>query len=121
LDGVDDFTEDSFKDYSDPVELIVSPDGYLYPEFDFLDYRQEHLRSGKWRDGVEIYEDVPFKMREECESCPTKNICGLKYARQEFDLDFKTFNCRKFLILQQMTFKHINKLKNKTLLEHVGI
>jgi len=121
LDGVDDFTEDSFKDYSDPVELIVSPDGYLYSEFDFLDYRQEHLRFGKWRDGVEIYEDVPFKMMLECQACDAKNICGLKYARQEFDLGFKTMNCKTFLNLQQMTFKHITKLKSRSLLEHVGI
>ena len=121
LDGVDDFTEDSFKDYSDPVELIVSPDGYMYSEFDFLDYRQEHLRFGKWRDGVEIYKDVPFKMMDECKECTAKNICGLKYARQEFDLGFKTFNCRTFLTLQQMTFKHITKLRERSLLEHVGI
>ena len=121
LDGVDDFKVHDYNEYDNPSELIVSPDGYLYSEFDFLDYRQTEVRSGKWRNGLELYNDVQYKLLDYCKTCSTRDMCGLKYARSAFDLPITLKHCEYFLTLQRMTFMHLNKLKNKSLLELVII
>lgn len=121
LDGVDDFYNTSYKEYEDPVELIVSPDGYLYSEFDFLDYRQTDVRYGKWRNELELYPEVKYKLLSYCETCQVKDMCGLKYARGAFNLPVDNDHCEFFLNLQKMTFMHIKKLQSAPLLEQISI
>ena len=104
-------------------KLILSPDGYLYPEFDFLEYKRDEFRVGKWRNGIELYRqgNEESLIRPGCTSCISRQYCGLKYLYKMFDEEPKG-NCVKFYQTINVLVKHMNKLNNKpSLLHWVGI
>jgi sulfatase maturation enzyme AslB (radical SAM superfamily) len=104
-------------------KLILSPDGYLYPEFDFLEYKIKNTRIGKWSNVPEVWEPLGDKDRifESCEKCLSRPSCGLKYLYKLFDKQPGT-SCKEFYQFVDVAIKHNSKLKNnKSLFELVGI
>jgi radical SAM protein with 4Fe4S-binding SPASM domain len=101
------------------VKLILSPDGYIYPEFDFLEYRRNEFRIGKWKDSIEInrYGDEDSLLREGCVNCEMRDACGLKYLYKMFDHE-PTGACKKFYSIVDLAVKHTWKLKQKKSMLH---
>ena len=95
----------------------------MYPEFDFLEYKRDEFRVGKWRNGIELYRqgNEESLIRPGCTSCISRQYCGLKYLYKMFDEEPKG-NCVKFYQTINVLVKHMNKLNNKpSLLHWVGI
>lgn len=122
LDGIVDLSDITYRNYKKLSELIISPDGYLYPEYDFLDYKVESARVGEWLDKFEIYEYKDLEYRDDCKQCPNVGICGLKYLKHMYNVpSTPEDNCVLFYSLLKMTFLHIKKLQEAPLLQQIGL
>ncbi len=100
-------------------KLILSPDGYIYPEFDYLEYKRKEFRVGKWRGGVEldrVKSEEDF-IREGCRSCELRDVCGLKYLYHMFDEE-PGGKCVDFYRTISLMVRHLHKLKQKPTLMH---
>lgn len=104
-------------------KVILGPDGYLYPEFDFLEYKRDEFRVGKWRDGIEIYRqgNEDEMILPGCRTCKSREFCGLKYLYKMFDEQPKG-NCVEFYQMINVFVKHMAKMNKKPSMMHwVGI
>lgn len=103
-------------------KLIISPDGYLYPEFDYLEYKRKEFRVGKWRNGI-VLDRVKSEedyISSQCSKCTLRDACGLKYLYHMFDEKPKG-TCVDFYKTIDLMVKHLHELKKKpTLLHWVG-
>ena len=104
-------------------KLILSPDGYLYPEFDYLEYKRKEFRVGRWR-GEQYLDRVKSEenfIREDCQSCSLRDACGLKYLYHMFD-EVPKGQCVEFYKIINLMVEHLHKLKQKpTLMHWIGI
>ena len=108
--------------FGEHQKLILSPDGYMYPEFDFLEYQMHQFRIGNWKT-KEIWEPQGDgdRILPQCHECPMKAACGLKYLYKMFDEEPKG-NCKKFYKYLNFATFHLMKMKDKkTMLEWIGI
>lgn len=103
-------------------KLILGPDGYIYPEFDFLEYKNYDYRVGEWRNKIELYRvgEEDSKLLDQCRECPLKSSCGLKYLYKMFD-ETPQGNCVEFYKIIDLMVQHLAKLKTQpTLLHWIG-
>lgn len=108
--------------FSGHSKLILSPDGFIYPEFDFLEYKVENSRIGNWKN-KQIWEkgDNFGKIYEDCITCEKNSSCGLKYLYYLFETKPEG-NCKKFYTYMDYVIFHNAKMKEKkSLLEWIGI
>ena len=107
--------------FAEHQKAVLSPDGYLYPEFEFLEYKIKEARIGSWKDKTFwTSEGDEGKIREGCMTCEQKATCGLKYLYYMFDEEPKG-NCVKFYRYLDAAIKHNTALlEEKTLLHHIG-
>jgi radical SAM protein with 4Fe4S-binding SPASM domain len=100
-------------------KLILSPDGFIYPEFDFLEYKRHEFRIGEWKDNIALYRssDESQHLLEKCQTCEQKSNCGLKYLYKMFDSEPKGA-CIDFYATIDLMVKHLHKLKQKPSLLH---
>lgn len=108
--------------FSGHSKLILSPDGYMYPEFDFLEYQVENMRIGNWKEN-DIWDNAgdDDKIHDECKDCPMRSVCGLKYLYKLFD-EHPKGACKEFYTYMNFAIFHNAKLKEKkTVLDWVGI
>ena len=122
LDAIDKFYYDNHH------KVILSPDGYMYPEYDFLEYKRTEFRVGQWTDGTKGYQPQFYRqrnekdlIRSECYNCTSKDSCGLKYLYKMFDRKPGT-NCVTFYKMVDASIAHCYKLQQKdSVFEWVGI
>lgn len=108
--------------FAEHNKLILSPDGFIYPEFEFLEYKIENARIGNWKN-KEVWRNLGDKGRipSSCHSCEKKPSCGLKYLYHLFEQPPGTA-CKQFYTFMDYVIFHNSKLhQKKTLLEWVGI
>ena len=108
--------------FGEHQKIILSPDGYMYPEFDFLEYQMHQFRIGNWKK-KEVWEPVGDgdKILPQCHECPMKAACGLKYLYKMFDQEPKG-NCKKFYKYMNFATFHLMKMKEKkSMVEWIGI
>jgi MoaA/NifB/PqqE/SkfB family radical SAM enzyme len=100
-------------------KLILSPDGYIYPEFDFLEYKRTEFRTGVWKDDIRLYRqgNEDPHILDKCKTCEQRQNCGLKYLYKMFDQEPKGA-CVDFYATIDLMVKHLYKLKQKTSLLH---
>ena len=114
---VDGHTTGFDKDYfGDHKQMILSPDGLIYPEYDFLEYQWHQTTIGKWKDGdIELTrtKDEEHLLLDHCKQCSSRDSCGLKYLFKGFDADPSNSQCAKFYQLLDVIIKHAQKLKQK--------
>jgi sulfatase maturation enzyme AslB (radical SAM superfamily) len=103
-------------------KLILSPDGYMYPEFDFLEYKLEEFRIGSWiHNQVWVPKGDEDKVLDGCKTCSQKSLCGLKYLYKLFD-EQPNGSCKKFYTYLNYAIMHNAQLKKKNnILQWVGI
>ena len=100
-------------------KLILSPDGYIYPEFDYLEYKREEYRVGQWKKFAmlqRVGDENPLLLQQ-CRTCEMKSACGLKYLYAMFDETPKG-KCIEFYRIINLMVKHLHKLKKQTSLMH---
>lgn len=108
--------------FGEHQKAVLSPDGYLYPEFDFLEYKVEDSRIGNWRT-KELWQNKGDEGRipDSCLGCEKRPSCGLKYLYHLFDETPKG-SCKQFYTYVDYAIMHNAKLQEKkTLLHHIGI
>jgi radical SAM protein with 4Fe4S-binding SPASM domain len=109
--------------FDDHKQLVLSPDGFLYPEYDFLEYKRKETAVGKWNgpivvDRKKTHEEENKMLRAKCQTCPARTMCGLKYLHGMFETDPKTDNCVTFYQMMMVVIKHAQKLKQQPSLMH---
>lgn len=107
------------KNYGgDHYKLILSPDGFIYPEYDFCEYKTEQYRIGRWTDGLSsnyvpiIHKQVTDSFKDKCNTCSSKASCGLKYLYSMFDQE-PAKNCVAFYKIQDFMVDYVYKLNSK--------
>jgi sulfatase maturation enzyme AslB (radical SAM superfamily) len=108
------------KDYlSNHSKLILSPDGYIYPEFDYLEYQRSEYRTGRWAGTPELYRNrnEDELLLSGCVACDSRHSCGLKYLYAMFE-ETPAGNCVEFYKIIDLMVKHLHKLKTKPTLMH---
>lgn len=114
--------------YDNHHKIILSPDGYMYPEYDFLEYKREEFRVGQWTDGSKSFQPSFYRqqdelnlIRDDCYNCSSKDSCGLKYLYKMFD-QVPEGNCVTFYQMIDMAVAYCYKLQQKeSVFEWVGI
>lgn len=116
------------KNYFDNYkQLIISPDGFVYPEYDFLEYRLQKTIIGRWKKDkvIPIYvkksDDAQEKslIYESCATCEKVRSCGLKYLFHEFNI-LPSGKCVDFYKLLDMTIIFTQQLNTKpTVMHHI--
>ena len=114
--------------YDNHNKIILSPDGYLYPEYDFLEYKRTEFKVGQWTDGTENFDPVFYRqqdelnlIRKDCDTCPSKDSCGLKYLYKMFD-EQPQGSCVMFYKMLDASVGFAYKLQQKeNVFEWVGI
>lgn len=107
--------------FSEHTKLVLSPDGYIYPEFDFLEYKLENMRVGDWRL-KQIWKNLgdADKILNSCLDCDKLSSCGLKYLYPIFGKSPKA--CKEFYTYLDLLIMHNAKMHDKkSMLHWVGI
>lgn len=122
---IDGHSQDIDKQYFDNhKQLVLSPDGYIYPEYDFLEYKRTETSIGTWKSDVKLERsghNEDTLICEKCVTCNARSACGLKYLHKLFDSE-PGDNCVHFYTMLNIAIKHSQKLKQKpNLLEWIGI
>lgn len=108
-------------------QLVLSPDGLLYPEFDFLEYKHTEASVGQWRAPTEVkrqktVEEENEMLRPKCITCPARSGCGLKYLHGMFDTDPQSDACVTFYQMMMVVIQHAQKIKQQPSLMHwIGV
>lgn len=108
--------------FSEHNKLILSPDGFIYPEFDFLEYKTVDARIGDWRN-KQIWKNQgdAGRIYDSCMNCEKRPSCGLKYLYHMFNEQPGT-KCKEFYTYMDFVIMHVSKLNQKqNILEWVGI
>jgi sulfatase maturation enzyme AslB (radical SAM superfamily) len=124
--GIKCYLDGNYKDidkhYLDThYKLILSPDGYMYPEFDFLEYQRPEYRVGQWilEDKPIIYGPQPEDslLLDKCKTCSSKSLCGLKYLYSMFEKEPGS-NCIEFYQIMAIFVAHMAELQTKPTMFH---
>ncbi|WP_161985813.1 radical SAM protein [Ewingella americana] len=112
--------------FVDHKQMVLSPDGYIYPEYDFLEYRVVGSRLGSWQGLIDIQRSNSHQeemlVPKVCLTCPSKDTCGLKFLHSLFESEPQQDKCSTFYQGITIAVKHLAKLKSKqTLLQHLGV
>jgi radical SAM protein with 4Fe4S-binding SPASM domain len=120
------------KDYlGKHYKMILSPDGYIYSEYDFCEYKREEFRVGQWYDSSVIkidklsgYQPLIYPLaseeeliQEKCKSCSSRRNCGIKYLYKMFDEQPRD-KCVLFYKVIEATVEYTGKLKAKKSFYH---
>lgn len=109
-------------------KVILFPDGYMYPEYDFGEYQAKDFRIGQWynKDAVQI-KQLPFVptftydpdnsredslLHEKCRTCVVRADCGIKYLYKLFDKPPKS-SCVPFYRAVNELVEYSTKLNTK--------
>jgi radical SAM protein with 4Fe4S-binding SPASM domain len=113
--------------YSNHKQFVISPDGLIYPEYQFIEYKHPEFAIGQWRHPVQLNrtefgKEAAESMRPECKVCPMSVVCGLRYYYAMFSIDPPApQRCREFYSLLNLSLAHLFKLKkHRSLLESIG-
>ena len=108
--------------FGEHYKLILSTDGYMYPEFDFLESKIEESRIGNWQNKT-IWKNSgdDGRILSSCQGCEKQASCGLKYLYHLFEETPKGA-CKEFYRYMDYAIMHLAKLnEQKSLLHHIGI
>lgn len=118
IDGV---TNDKINKtyWETPMVNILGPDGFIYPEFDFIEYQVKKSRIGSWRYGEMIdvgerYEGEDSLIYDTCKGCSAFDLCGLKYINKDTNTPVTNpEKCASFYHFMEIAFEYHKRLKAK--------
>jgi radical SAM protein with 4Fe4S-binding SPASM domain len=94
-------------------QIIIAPDGYLYPEFAFIEHKVESFRIGQWRDSVFLSRsfDADALIQPECVKCDMNYFCGYKYTIAAFKTKVPENKiCKRYYELLSYTYNHYQEM-----------
>jgi len=111
VDGMINHIEKSYFD--EHKQIVIAPDGHLYPEFDFVEYKVEGARIGEWRDDIWVNTstDDHHLSHTRCHTCPAYGKCGIKYLYKMW-ADKPEAECYKASQFYEMIIRHLFALKD---------
>lgn len=120
VDGMEHGIEKSYFD--DHKQLVIAPDGYLYPEFDFIEYKVTTARVGEWEQRTVINRTTndDHLIQSRCLECPGRGQCGIKYLYKMFNHQ-PDDNCLVVNRMYMSIIRHNLKLRDTNLLQTIGI
>lgn len=106
--------------FGDHYKIILSPDGFIYPEYDFCEYKRPEYQIGRWTDGLSpnfvpvlnrnhAPEDI---VQEKCVECTSAKLCGLRYLHKMFDTE-PGIQCVQFYQIIDAMVRYTTKLHKK--------
>lgn len=100
--------------FGDHYKVILSPDGFIYSEYDFCEYKRPEYQVGKWVDDIALYRngEPDEVIPEKCSTCTSRKLCGLKYLHKMFNTEPGT-KCIQFYQIQDAMVKYTTKLHKK--------
>lgn len=103
-------------------KIILSPDGFIYPEYDFCEYRVKETRLGSWKSIIPLFNEHDISREKQlifdsCNSCEVREECGIKYLYKLFDRT-PSGNCKKFYEIINNVVKYNNEIKKKPTVWH---
>lgn len=100
--------------FGEHYKMILSPDGYIYPEYDFCEYKTEEFRVGTWKGEAKFYQynNEDDNIFDKCKTCSSRPFCGLKYLHKMFDTE-PGEKCKDFYFVIDTVVKYTEKLGNK--------
>ena len=101
-------------------KFILSPDGYIYPEYDFLEYKRDEYRIGKWDSDPPVLtrtKEEDSLLLKACRTCESRPLCGLKYMYAMFSV-VPGVKCKEFYQIIDITARHLYNLKTKPSMLH---
>jgi radical SAM protein with 4Fe4S-binding SPASM domain len=114
--------------YSNHKQIVLSPDGFIYPEYQFIEYKHAEFKMGQWRHPIALERNVfsaqaVNKIRPQCQTCSMQRMCGLQYYYAMFDINPPTpEKCFSFYSYLELSLTHLFKLKkHRNLLESIGV
>lgn len=111
--------------FSNHKLMILSPDGMIYPEYDFLEYKETKTAIGTWKDKVVVTRTREIEdqiIPDPCKTCTVRDLCGLKYLHGMFDTLPSTSKCVEFYKLLYVVIQHAQKLKQQPSFFHwIGV
>jgi sulfatase maturation enzyme AslB (radical SAM superfamily) len=110
--------------YTNHKQIVLAPDGLIYPEYQFIEYKAPDYNIGSWETMTfKRVENIDPLLSSDCVSCPQKELCGLQYYYSMFGMNpANTEKCRSFYSFIDLSIRHLAKLKKqKNLLAAIGI
>ena len=106
--------------FGDHYKIILSPDGYIYSEYDFCEYKRHEYQIGRWSDGISpnyiptlVRDGEPDKIiPKKCLTCTSKSLCGLKYLHKMFGTE-PGVKCVQFYQIIDAMVRYTTKLHKK--------
>jgi radical SAM protein with 4Fe4S-binding SPASM domain len=106
--------------FGDHYKLILSPDGYIYSEYDFCEYKRPEYQVGRWTDGLSPNYTPTINRNgepdeiiyEKCRTCSSRPYCGLKYLHKMFETE-PGEKCVQFYQIIDAMVKYTTKLHGK--------
>jgi sulfatase maturation enzyme AslB (radical SAM superfamily) len=107
-------------------KIILGPDGFIYPEYDFCEYKRKEFRVGQWYNNSVIsvsqlsgYQPVieppaneDLHIQDKCKECSSRHNCGIKYLYKMFDEQPRD-KCALFYKVIEATVDYTVKIKAK--------
>ena len=108
-------------------KIILSPDGYIYPEYDFCEYQTAEFRVGQWYNKQEIkiagkesnFMPVFYSSKSDdnlihssCLNCSVRSDCGIKYLYKMFDQEPRG-RCALFYKIINQVINYTTRLNTK--------
>ena len=122
IDGHDNNIDKHY--FNNHKQMVLSPDGFIYPEYDFLEYKRQEATLGMWKESRQLDRTVKNEdvlLLDTCILCPQRDQCGLKFLYKMFDKK-PAGGCKQFYQMLTVIILHAQKLKQKrNMLEWVGI
>lgn len=99
-------------------KIILSPDGFIYPEYDFVEYKSVDFRVGQWNSNLPNFKpifyppnDETLLIKEKCINCSSRSQCGIKFLYKMFDVEPKD-SCVTFYRQIKSIINHSIKSQN---------
>lgn len=95
-------------------KIILSPDGNIYTEYDFCEYKRTESSIGKWYDATRINFKPIFYINQknedeliphQCVACEQRDHCGIKFLYKIFNVIPSAPYCNDF-------YKTLNQITN---------
>lgn len=122
VDGIYGTDEIDKKYFGDHYKIILSPDGEIYPEYDFCEYKRKEFSVGRWYDNMmpsfkPIIERKKLNenevLDEKCLTCKNRDICGIKYLYKMFKIEPKN-SCIEFYSIIRKVINYTTKIHKKS-------
>lgn len=128
--GYEDDYNRHYFDYT--KQLVIAPDGYVYPDYAFVENMSEYSRLGAWRNNMISIKTLPtseIASDPYCLTCSRNDKCGRQYVstmnKHLYNIEYPSHNdrgdCKLFSTGMEYLMNYNTTLQRKpTLGDHIN-